>query len=202
MASGVFAEMLAARASVDREVRRKATVRTGASVLVVLLHIFFIAVLLIVEKLPSSLSRHRGPVEIRLVLAPSQIPAAMPKVIQADKNKRLFQEVIPRPITILPPLVEVPRSPADIMRELGAELDCGASHYEYLNEVEKKLCHRAPWTMPNSSVLVLAKKPPPAPGHMTGAEAAARERATAPQCLPNNNGLPCIDQVIYGKGPH
>jgi hypothetical protein len=201
LASGVFAEMLAARASVDREVKRKATVRTVASVLVALLHVLFIAILLIVEKLPMSLGRHRAAVEIQLVLAPSQIPAAMPKVIEADKNKRLFQEVIPKPITILPPLIEIPRTPADIMRELGAELDCGASHYEYLNEVERKICHRAPWTMPNTGVLVLAKKPPPAPGHMTGAEAAARTRETAPQCLPNMN-TPCIDEVIYGKGPH
>jgi hypothetical protein len=202
MASGAFAEMLAARASVDPEVRRKATVRSVASVLVVLLHVLFVAVLLIVERLPATLFRHRTAAEIQLILAPSQIPAAMPKVIEADKNKRLFQEVIPKPITILPPLVDVPRSPADIMREIGAELDCGASHYEYLNEVERKICHRAPWTMPNANVLVLAKKPPPAPGHMTGAEAAARTRETAPQCLPNNNGLPCIDEVIYGKGPH
>ncbi len=192
--------MLAARAAVDPETRRKATVRTIASVLVAAVHVLFLLGLLIAERLPEAI-HHRTPVEIQLVLAPSQIPAAMPKVIQADKNKRLFQEVIPKPITVLPPLLETPRTQADIMREIGAELDCGASHYEYLNEVERKLCHRAPWTMQDSHVLVLAKKPPPAPGHMTGAEAAARTRETAPQCLPNMN-TPCIDEVIYGKGPH
>jgi hypothetical protein len=36
---------------------------------------------------------------------------------------------------------------------------------------------------------------------MSGAEAAARERAQAPNCAPGLQ-VPCVDTVIYGKAPH
>jgi len=47
----------------------------------------------------------------------------------------------------------------------------------------------------------LVQRPQPLPEHLTGAEAAARARAEAPPCPPTMN-TPCIDEVIYGKGPH
>jgi hypothetical protein len=202
LASGAFAEILAARAALDPELRRKAVVRSVAVALVVVLHILFIAVLLIVEVLPAVRHGAQAPTEIQLVLAPTVQPASLPKVNQLNKSeKRQFEEVIPKPITVLPPELETPKTPEDIMRDLGAELDCGASHYEYLNPAERKLCHRAPWVLPNGHIIAIAPKPQPPAGHMSGAEAATRTRETAPNCMPGLN-TPCLDEVIYGKGPH
>jgi hypothetical protein len=202
LASGAFAEILAARAALDPETRRKAVVRSVAVALVVVLHILFIAVLLIVEVLPATRRGVQAPTEIQLVLAPTLQPAELPRVNQLNPNKKLqYQEVVPKPITILPPPLDTPKTPEDIMRDLGAELDCGASHYEYLNPAERKLCHRAPWVLPDNRTIAIAPKPKEQPGHMTGAEAAAHTRATASPCMPGLQ-TPCIDEVIYGKGPH
>ena len=145
-ASSAFAEILAARASVDREVRRKATVRTVAGALVVVLHFLFLSALIIAITLPPTRTGSQ-PVEVELVLARPANPSAPPQVIQAKPKERKKQwwELEPQPITILPPpIVTEPRTPTDIMRALGAELACGASHYEYLNTVERKLCHHVP----------------------------------------------------------
>jgi hypothetical protein len=142
---------------------------------------------------------------VLLLLAPAQRPTALPRFINAnpEKKRERIEEFEPRPIT-LPPVVVAPAPqapPTDVMRALGAELACGASHYEYLNPVERKLCHRAPWKLPDNRNLAIAPPPQPLPGHMTGAEAAARERAQAPACAPGLN-VPCVDTIIYGKGPH
>src|SRR5262249_27846482 len=145
-ASSAFAEILAARASADREVRRKATVRTIAGLLVVGLHVLIISALVIAITLQPT-RRGAQPTEVELILAPSP-PSAAPHVIQTrhKERKKEWWEYLPEPITILPPpIVSEPKTPTDIMRALGAELACGASHYEYLNTVERKLCHRAPW---------------------------------------------------------
>lgn len=202
LASGVFAEELAARASQDPELRRRATVRTVAAILVGVLHVLLVAILLIVERLPP-IERGTPPrAEIELVLAPVLNPAAMPRIIQARPAvKKEFQELEPRPINIPPPPIETPpqQAPVDIMRALGAELACGASHYEYLNPVERKLCHRPPWKLPSDRNLAIAPAPEQILGHLTGAEAAARQRAQAPPCPPVMI-TPCIDKVIYGPG--
>jgi hypothetical protein len=201
-ASSAFAEILAARASVDREVRRKATVRAVAGVLVALVHLALLSALVIAITLPSTRIGSQ-PVEVELVLAQPTNPSAAPQVIQTKPraHKKEWWEYEPQPITILPPpIVTEPRTPTDIMRALGAELACGASHYEYLNTVERKLCHHVPWKLPERAFAIAPQAAQPGPGHLTGAEAAARERAQ-PRCPPNLN-TPCIDEVIYGKGPH
>jgi hypothetical protein len=201
-ASSAFAEILAARASADREIRRKAIVRTVSGILVFALHVLFLVGLVIAISLQPP-RRAGQPAEVELVLAPLNRPAAMPQVIEArpKEKKKEIELFEPRPINIPPPPVEVqPKQPVDIMRALGAELACGASHYEYLNTVERKLCHRAPWKMPERAFAAVPATPTLA-GHLTGAEAVARERAQAPPCPPNIN-TPCIDEVIYGKGPH
>ncbi|MBV9331626.1 MAG: hypothetical protein JOZ55_08745 [Alphaproteobacteria bacterium] len=202
LASGFLAEELSARAAQDPELRRKATLRTAAVILVGALHVLFVAVLLIVERLPMTL-RATPPREVELVLAPN--PGTAPRIIEARPNeKKQFQELEPRPITVPPPEIETPpkqQAPVDIMRALGAELACGASHYEYLNPVERKLCHRAPWKLPSERNLAVLPSPQPALGHLTGAEAAARQRAQAPPCPPVLI-TPCIDKVIYGPNGH
>src|SRR5215472_6836489 len=66
-ASRAFAEILAARASVDREIRRKATVRAAAGVLVVIVHIGLFAALVIAITLQPP-RRGAPPVEVELVL--------------------------------------------------------------------------------------------------------------------------------------
>jgi hypothetical protein len=200
-ASSAFAEILAARASIDREIRRKAMVRTVAGVLVAILHLLLISALVIAIALQPT-RRGAPPVEVELVLAKPSNPSAPPQVIQArpKERKKQWWELEPQPITILPPpIVTEPKTPTDIMRALGAELACGASHYEYLNTVERKLCHRAPWKMPERAFAIAPQAPQPGPGHLTGAEAAMREQAQ-PRCPPNLN-TPCIDEIIYGKGP-
>ena len=202
-ASDAFAGVLAARAAIDHDLRRKAVSRTIASIAVILLHVLFLFLLVIAQRMPA-VRRQIIPHEVLLVLAPVPHPTALPRYINAnpEKKRERVEEFEPKPIT-LPPIVTPPQpqAPTDVMRALGVELACGASHYEYLNPVERKLCRHPPWKMPERG---LALAPPPQqqqPGHMTGAEAAARDRAQAPPCAP---GLivPCVDTVIYGKAPH
>jgi len=200
-ASDAFAGVLAARAAIDRDLRRKAVSRTVAVVAVILLHVLFLFLLVIAQRIPT-VRRQAVPHEVLLVLAPVSHPTALPRYINAnpEKKRERVEEFEPRPIT-LPPVVAPPPAPTDIMRALGVELACGASHYEYLNPVERKLCRHPPWKMPENRGLALAPPPQQQPGHMTGAEAAERDRAQAPPCAP---GLivPCVDTVIYGKAPH
>jgi hypothetical protein len=200
-ASDAFAGVLAARAAIDRDLRRRAISRTIAVVAVVLLHILFLYLLLIAERFPS-VRKPAVPHEVLLVLAPAERPTAAPRFINAnpEKKRERVQEYEPAPIN-LPPVVAPPQQPADVMRALGVELACGASHYEYLNPVERKLCKHPPWKLPENRGLALAPPPPPQPGHMTGSEAAARERAQAPPCAPGLQ-VPCVDTIIYGKAPH
>ena len=201
-ASDAFAGILAARARQDLETRRKTITRAIASIAVALLHVAFLYVLVIAERMPI-VRKAAAPAEVLLILAPVERPAALPRIINANPEKKrepVQQEYEPRPIT-LPPVVSPPQQPVDIMRALGVELACGASHYEYLNPVERKLCHHAPWKMPDVRNIAIAPAPPQqGPLHLTGAEAAARERAQAPACPAGV--LVCPDQVIYGKGPH
>jgi hypothetical protein len=201
-ASSAFAEILAARASVDREVRRTATVRTVAGVLVALVHLLLLSVLVIAITLPPTRIASQ-PVEVELVLAQPTNPSAAPQITQTKPRarKKEWWEYETQPITILPPpIVTEPRTPTDIMRALGAELACGASHYEYLNTVERKLCRHVPWKLPERAFAVAPQAPQQGGVHLTGAEAAVREQAQ-PRCPPVLI-TPCIDQVIYGKGPH
>jgi hypothetical protein len=200
-ASDAFAGILAARASVDKEVRRKAVTRTVASVAVALLHVALFALFIVAERMPP-IRKAAVPQEVTLILTQVQKPAALQRIINAnpEKKRERVEEFEPRPIT-LPPIVAPVRPPVDVMRALGVELACGASHYEYLNPVERKLCPHAPWTLPTERSFALVPTPQPEPGHMTGAEAAARARAQAPPCAPGTN-VPCVDEIIYGKGPH
>ena len=200
-ASSAFAEILAARASADPEIRRKAIVRTASGVLVAIVHLILLSALVIAITLQPT---HRGspPTEVELVLSQPAAPSAAPQIVPAKPKarKKEWWELEPEPITILPPpIVTEPKTPTDIMRALGAELACGASHYEYLNTVERKLCHRAPWKMPERAFAIAPQAPQPGGEHLTGAEATMREQAQ-PRCPPNLN-TPCIDEVIYGKGP-
>jgi hypothetical protein len=199
-ASDAFAGILAARAAADRELRRTAVTRSIAVAAVGILHVAFLYLLVIAERMPS-VRKAAPPAEVLLMLAPAPRPAALPRYINAnpEKKRERVEEFEPKPIT-LPPIVAPPQAPVDVMRALGVELACGASHYEYLNPVERKLCHHAPWKLPQRN-LALVPQAQPQPGHMTGAEAAARERAQAPACAPGMN-VPCVDEVIYGKGPH
>jgi hypothetical protein len=199
-ASDAFAGILAARASADRELRRKAATRSAAVVAVGLLHVALLYLLVVAERIPV-VRKPAAPAEVLLLLAPAPKPAALPRIINANPEKKheRVEEFEPKPIT-LPPIVATPQQPVDVMRALGVELACGASHYEYLNPVERKLCHHAPWKLPQHN-LALVPQAQSQPGHMTGAEAAARERAQAPACAPGLN-VPCVDEVIYGKGPH
>jgi hypothetical protein len=193
---GAFADFLAGRAAFDQEARRKLRVRAVAIVLVAILHVLMIAALLVAQVLPNP---HRGPraaTEIELILAPLMKPATTPKVIETKPSRRLIEEIEPRPITVQPPPIETTKTPTDVMRALGAELACGASHYEYLNEAERKLCKKAPWKLPDNRAVAIAPPPPPA-FHLTGAEAAQQKAREAPPCAPGM--IVCPDEVIHGK---
>jgi hypothetical protein len=200
-ASDAFAGILAARAAVDRDLRRKAITRAIAVVAVALLHVAFFYLFVVAERMPA-VRKAAAPTELLLLLAPAPQPAAMPRFINANpkKERERVEEFEPRPITLPPIVAPQTQAPTDVMRALGAELACGASHYEYLNPVERKLCHRAPWKLPANRNLAIGPPPPPLPGHLTGAETAARERAQAPPCAPGVQ-VECVDTIIYGKGP-
>jgi hypothetical protein len=199
-ASDAFAGILAARADVDREVRRKTVTRTGAVIAVALLHVLLLYLLVLAERM-APLQRARTPHEVLLLLMPAQKPVSLPRIINAnpEKLRERIEEFENRPIN-LPPVVAPPRPAAtDVLRALGVELACGASHYEYLSPVERKLCKHPPWKMPAQRNLAVAPPPPPQTLQLSGAEAAARVRAQAAPC-PLVQITPCVDEVIYGKG--
>jgi hypothetical protein len=196
---GAFARELG-----DRRARQKNLGRTLALLAVALVHLVLIS-LLVIPPTRLPVAHPRPALEVPLILAPISQPAtAPPKVINAKpKEKERAKPIeLPTPITILPPPPQATSEP-NALRALGTALSCGASRYEYLSVAEKKLCHRAPWTMPKDKSL-FAVVPPPIElsDHLTGAEAEARIRDTASPCPPTNTGLPCIDEIIHGKGPH
>lgn len=195
LASGAFADLLAVRGPLNQEQRTKLTVRGVAVVLVVVLHVLMILALLVVETLPGA-PRGARPTEVELILAPHAQQNTAPREQTNPNARRSFQEIEPRPITLPPPVIENEKQPVDIMKALGAELACGASHYEYLNPAERKLCHRAPWKLPDNRTIAIAP-PPPQPFHLTGAEAAQQRAREAAPCPPGV--IVCPDEVIHGK---
>jgi len=195
LATGAFADFLAMRASLHQEERTKLTTRGTAVVLVLVVHVLLILALLIAETLPGP-RRGLRPSEVELILAPLAQPRSAPKEATNPNEKRSFQEFEPRPITLPPPLIENENQPVDIMKALGAELACGASHYEYLNPAQRKLCHRAPWKVPDNRAIAIAPAPTPV-FHLTGAEAAQQRAREAAPCPPGV--IVCPDEVIRGR---
>ena len=197
-----FAAMAAERSAAARLSRQRSLRRTLAGVAVAALHVLMIFALIVSIRVPI-VPHARTPQEIIFRLIPL-VHRVVPPVINAThpKKKEPVFELPTAPIT-LPPVARAREKtpPVDAMGILGAELACGASRYEYLSPSEKRLCHHAPWEMPANRNLVILPPPEPLPGHLTGAEAAARARAQAAPCPPGMT-TPCIDEVIFGKGPH
>ena len=184
----------------DAEARRKTLSRALAALAVLLLHIAILNVL-VIRGLPLIKPPLIQPKELQLVLIPLKHPAVQPRVINAVPE-HIPQEVIPKPITIIPPVVVTPEeTEKDALRALGIALACGASRYEYLSATERKLCPHKPWNMPKNRNIAIV--PPPAPPALvlTGAEAAAKLRAQAPAC-PILQNTPCLDKVINPSGLH
>lgn len=197
---GAFARELG-----DRRARQKNLGRSLALAAVAVVHLVLISLLVIPPTRPPK-PQALPLVEVPLILAPISQPAsAPPKVINATKPKekeKVKPVVVPMPITIVPPLPETTTEP-NALRALGTALACGASRYEYLSAAEKRLCRRVPWVLPKDHSLFAIAPPPAQPSdHLTGAEAEARLRETASPCPPTNTGMPCLDEIVHGKGPH
>lgn len=195
---GAFARELS-----DRRARQKNVRRSLALAAVALVHLVLIS-LLVIQPIRPVKPQQTSAIEVPLILAPIATPStAPPKVINATKpkeNEKVKPVVVPPPIPIVPPQ---PTTEMNALRALGTALACSASRYEYLSVAEKRLCRRAPWTLPKDRSLFAVAPPPAQPSdHLTGAEAEARVRATASPCPPSNTGMPCLDEIVHGKGPH
>jgi len=104
------------------------------------------------------------------------------------------------PIT-LPP---VPRSTAKpqgpgTLEDVGKELGCGASSYEYLTPNEREQCKRHPWAYIKKSdgTLVLQAPPKPVEPPPSIADIMRHEQQTAPPC-PMLQNTPCLGKIMHG----
>ncbi|HEX3754422.1 MAG TPA: hypothetical protein VHV26_05040 [Rhizomicrobium sp.] len=193
----------------DSRVSRNAS-RVVSGVLVVLVHLLFLAMLLISVSLPSF--RARRPLETILLL-PSLNGKNAPEMhmLRPAAPSGVPPEIITSPITLpkpppLPPEV-LPKPPAagDVLKAVGEALSCGAGSFENLTQAERNRCHHEPWhggKLPNGSILVLAPAMPklgePQPEfRISGADAQRRAIESSPTGCPVLLNVPCLNNIPH-----
>ena len=187
----------------DAEQRRKLAREAASSAAVILLHILFLAALVISLKPPTIRLGH--PIETIIELRQQHREAApFVRPVNPNAPAELAPEVKIAPITIMPPPApEVPLTKEDILKGIGASLACGANSYETLSAAERAHCKRQPWMAkknPNGNIVLAAPlKIAPPQVHITGAERNDRFRETADPCAGAKlAGAPCNHSVIFG----
>lgn len=194
-----FAALMEARRLAGEEARRKNMRRAAVIAAVAVLHVLILYVLVISGRIPL-VPRMAQPVEVQITfLQPKRLQTA-PPVIFANPERPTLPQIVPQPITPETPPLTPEQQEQNALRALGIALACGASRYEYLSPVERRLCKHPPWKLPPDKNLALTPPPIPPIGQMTGAEAMAKMRAQAPPC-PLEQQTPCVHTIIYGKGP-
>lgn len=191
--------------SAQRTVRR-----WTAWAVVAALHGVFLSIFMISQTLPQ-LFRHPGSETLILLpqAAGNSNSPSVPTIVPPMPDHGA-QEVMPAPITIMPPpVIQITPersgpTPGDILGAVGQEIGCGANSFENLTPAEQARCRRIPWhgvMLPNGSVVLdtpeLASrfKPPPEP-KISGADAQRQEMDRAPDC-PLILNLPCMNSFVH-----
>lgn len=191
----------------DEETRRRAMRRTLAAVAVGLMHLAIIVVLLRTQWLPQPRQiRAEQPPLLWLLLPALPGNPVIPHKHRAQAEQQAPPATIVLPITHPPP----PQSTETFnpATALGEALACGANSYEYLSPERRDRCKRMPWhyKFDRYGDIVLDVEARPEEEQQpkeTGAEANQRMMNTADPCLAAKmTGTPCIEQTIYGNGPH
>ena len=197
-----FALIAGERARANEAERERYLKRAGAGVAVLLLHVFFVIVLLTAGHI-AALKHKSEPKEVFLLFPPPQlhqhnqvmplpIPTVIPKEIQA-----------PPPTITAPQTKPQEHAPGDVMEAIGKELACGAGPYEHLSQAEREACKRQPWKFKKTAkgVIVLdTVDKPPAADPATGADAELHIQQTADPCLAaGNTHSECIHKTLFGR---
>lgn len=176
--------------------------RSGAGIAVVLVHILFLLALLTANHIGSFV--RSTPKETILILPPLQHPdksrPALPYVTLPEERPVNIPPTIS--ITPPPPSSSTSKNPADVMKEIGKALACGAGSYEYLSQSERETCKRQPWHYKknNKGIIVLDPTPPPPPEQITGIDAQSHIQSTTDPCVAaGNTHSECIHKTIFGR---
>ena len=183
--------------------------RGASTLLVVLIHLVFFAMLTFSVRLvqfgrPSALET------ILLLPALDGRPRERPQTIQPQfvspaPVESVTAPIIPPKPPPLPDEKDIPHpvTPGDVLRAVGEELSCGAGSFEHLTQPERERCLRQPWLAVRgpAGTLVLQPAnqlprlaPPPPEFRLSGADAKRRSIEVAPTC-PVMLNIPCLNQI-------
>ena len=190
------------RLRVGEAQRERVLKRSGAGIAVALVHILILLALLTANQISSFIKQPQK--ETILILPPLQHP---------DKSRPALPYVIlpaDRPVNIPPTIYMIPpvpsqstsKNPADVMKEIGKALACGAGSYEYLAQAERETCKRQPWHYKknNKGIIILDPTPPPPPEQITGIDAQTHTQSTTDPCVAaGNTHSECIQKTIFGR---
>jgi hypothetical protein len=188
------------------EPRRAAIKRAVSWVLVVLVHLVFMAMLTL-QFIQEQRVGRRGAIETILDLSLFHNSNAPPVTfIQPQVQSATPPQVTAAPILITPPKPvpeeNAPARPGDVLKSIGEALACGASNFENLTDQQRARCRHEPWLprkLPNGTIVLDAPPKEAQPEiHLSGAEAARREMEVAPPC-PILQQAPCVDDIIKGR---
>ncbi|HVU22207.1 MAG TPA: hypothetical protein VHE09_15865 [Rhizomicrobium sp.] len=182
--------------------RERVLKRSGAGIAVVIVHIIILLALLTANQINSYV--RQAPKETILILPPLKNP---------DKSRPALPYVVlpaDRPVNIPPTIYTIPpvpsqstsKNPADVMKEIGKALACGAGSYEYLSQAEREVCKRQPWHYKknNKGVIVLDPTPPPPPEQITGIDVQTHTQNTTDACVASGSThSECIHKTIFGR---
>jgi hypothetical protein len=183
--------------------------RGTSGILVVLVHLVFLAMLTFSVRLETA--HPRSALET-IFLLPSLEGRQAPDfhMVQPRQQNQTMPEVTTAPITLPkpPPPEEVqrPATPGDVLKAVGEELSCGAGSFEHLTQAERNRCRHEPWAANRgpAGTLVLAPasnipklNAPPQEFRMTGADAQRRAIETAPTGCPMMLNVPCLNNVPH-----
>lgn len=193
---------LTARLSASEAERERALKRIGAGIAVVLVHVFFLAVLLTAARVGEIV--RKAPQEVIFLLPPLQPkttrPALPPVVLPAERPVN-----IPPTISVEPPPPAIVPKPGDVMQAIGRELACGAGPWEHLTQAEREVCKRQPWHSRKNAkgvyVLDVPSQQQPQPEDtLSGIDAIAKTLNTSDPCLAEGNThTECIHKNIFGR---
>ena len=192
----------------DEEIRRRAVQRGVAAFAVGVMHVAIVVALLRTQWLPQPRQIRAEEPPLLWLLLP-----ALPGNPEVQHKHREQAEQHSAPATVVLPITRPPPPPEQTetfnpATALGEALACGANSYEYLPRDQRDRCKRMPWHYKfdkfGDIVLDVEARPPEEQQQKeTGAEANQRIMNTADPCLAAKvTGTPCIEQTIYGNGPH
>ena len=193
----------------DEEPPRRTWSRAISSLLVVLVHLVFLAMFAISVTLPAF---HRRTDMETILLLPSLDGRNSPQVhmLQPKSESPAPPEIVTAPITLPKPPpppqnAEKPLTPGDVLRAVGEDLSCQAGSFENLTQNERNHCRHEPWRAaraPNGSLVLqptMAPKlvEPPPEFRISGAEAQRRALQSSPTGCPVLLNIPCLNNIPH-----